>query len=72
MASKLKVVIFLGTTREGRLGPRVAKFVQDHLKSKYDVTLFGERFNTMATVFVLSITVNDLSIYFFFLNFTLN
>ncbi|PVD32220.1 hypothetical protein C0Q70_07652 [Pomacea canaliculata] len=40
MASKLKVVIFLGTTREGRLGPRVAKFVQDHLKSKYDVTLF--------------------------------
>lgn len=44
MASKLKVVIFLGTTREGRLGPRVAKFVQDHLKSKYDVTLFGERF----------------------------
>ncbi|XP_052239499.1 quinone reductase-like isoform X2 [Dreissena polymorpha] len=43
MASKkLKLVIFLGSTREGRLGERVAKFVQNELnkKGKYDVSLF--------------------------------
>jgi hypothetical protein len=41
-ANKLKVVMFLGTVREGRLGPRVAKFVQEQLKSKYDISVFGE------------------------------
>lgn len=39
-ANKLKVVVFLGSVREGRLGARVAQFVQDQIKSKYDVTLF--------------------------------
>ena len=41
-ANKLKVVMFLGTVRENRLGPRVAKFVQAQLQTKYDITLFGE------------------------------
>lgn len=38
--NKLKVVMFLGTVRENRLGLRVAKFVQSQLESKYDITLF--------------------------------
>lgn len=41
-SSKLKIVMFLGTVREGRLGPRVTKFIQAQLQSKYDITLFGE------------------------------
>ena len=41
--NKLKVVMFLGTVRDGRLGPRVAKFVQGQLQTKYNITLFGER-----------------------------
>ena len=43
-ANKLKIVIFLGSTREGRLGERVCKFVMNTLKDKYDLTLFG-RYN---------------------------
>lgn len=40
---KLKVVLFLGSTREGRMGLRVAKFVQGQLESKnFDVELFGK------------------------------
>ncbi|KAK7091433.1 NADH-dependent flavin reductase subunit 1-like [Littorina saxatilis] len=39
-SSKLKIVMFLGTVREGRLGPRVTKFIQAQLQSKYDITLF--------------------------------
>jgi len=44
-ASKLKLVMFLGSTREGRLGDRVAKFVRNTLeqKNKYEITLFGEK-----------------------------
>ncbi|XP_052762765.1 uncharacterized protein LOC128205278 isoform X2 [Mya arenaria] len=40
-AGKLKLVIFLGTTREGRLGERVAKFVRNSLekKGKYEITM---------------------------------
>lgn len=34
--------MFLGTTREGRLGPRVAQFVQHQLKTKYDLMLLGK------------------------------
>ena len=42
-SSSLKVVLFLGTVREGRLGLRVAKFMQKCLTSKgYEVDLFGE------------------------------
>jgi len=43
-AQKLKLVIFLGTTREGRLGERVAKFVRTSLekKNKYEITLLGK------------------------------
>lgn len=42
MASqKLKVILFLGTVREGRLGIRVAKFMQMEMeKAGWDVTLF--------------------------------
>ena len=43
-ADKLKMVMFLGSVREGRLGIRVAKFIQEQLKTKYDITLFGKYF----------------------------
>ncbi|KAL4217900.1 hypothetical protein ACF0H5_022639 [Mactra antiquata] len=38
----LKYIIFLGSTREGRLGERVSKFVSNHLtkKGKYDISVF--------------------------------
>lgn len=40
-ASKLKVVLFLGSTREGRMGLRVAKFIRAQLEAKnYQVELF--------------------------------
>ena len=41
-AQKLKIVIFLGSTREGRLGERVSKFVMNSLQEKYELTLFGK------------------------------
>ena len=34
-APKLKVVLFLGSVREGRLGLRVAKFIQSYLDRAY-------------------------------------
>ncbi|KAK7486026.1 hypothetical protein BaRGS_00022778 [Batillaria attramentaria] len=37
--AKLKIVMFLGSVREGRIGVRVAKFIQSQLASKYDITL---------------------------------
>ena len=41
--SKLKVIVFLGSVREGRLGLRVAKFMQNYLtKTDHEVELFGE------------------------------
>ena len=43
-SQKLKLVIFLGSTREGRLGERVASFVQKQLKDKHEVSLFGKYF----------------------------
>ncbi|KAK0044892.1 uncharacterized protein LOC106064104 [Biomphalaria glabrata] len=40
-AKKLNVVLFLGSTREGRFGLRVAKFVQKQLEARnYQVELF--------------------------------
>lgn len=41
-SSKLKLIIFLGSTREGRLGERVGKFVKTALekKGKYEITMF--------------------------------
>ncbi|CAL1540168.1 unnamed protein product [Lymnaea stagnalis] len=40
-ASKLKVIVFLGSTREGRVGLRVAKFITGQLEAKnYEVELF--------------------------------
>ena len=44
-ASKLKVLMFIGTTREGRLGLRVAKFMERKMKAEpynYDVEVFGK------------------------------
>ena len=41
-ADKLKIVVFLGSTREGRLGERVSKFVMNSLKNQYDLHLFGK------------------------------
>ncbi|KAK7486023.1 hypothetical protein BaRGS_00022775 [Batillaria attramentaria] len=38
-ANKLKIVVLLGSVREGRMGLRVAKFVQSQLMPKYDITL---------------------------------
>lgn len=35
--SKLRLVIFVGSTREGRLGDRVCKFVTKSLNNKYDI-----------------------------------
>ncbi|CAL1540166.1 unnamed protein product [Lymnaea stagnalis] len=41
MAGKLKAILFLGSTREGRLGLRVAKFMQKQLEEKnFNVDLF--------------------------------
>lgn len=41
-ASKLKVIVFLGTVRENRVGLRVAKFMQKQLeKRNYEVEMFG-------------------------------
>ncbi|GFN89463.1 NAD(P)H:quinone oxidoreductase-like protein [Plakobranchus ocellatus] len=40
-ANKLRVVLFLGSTREGRLGLRVAKFMRGQLeKRNYEVDVF--------------------------------
>ena len=40
--SKLKIVIFLGSTREGRLADRVLKFVRNSIGSEHDVIVFGK------------------------------
>ena len=43
MASKLKVVLFLGSVRENRLGERVAKFMKTQLEAaEFDVNVFGK------------------------------
>ncbi|XP_060571604.1 quinone reductase-like isoform X2 [Ruditapes philippinarum] len=39
-SQKLKLIIFLGSTREGRLGERVGKFVKNSLSEKYDIKVF--------------------------------
>jgi NAD(P)H-dependent FMN reductase len=40
---KLKLLIFLGSVREGRMGDRVLKFVQNQIdKNKFDVEIIGE------------------------------
>ncbi|XP_045181307.2 uncharacterized protein LOC123540385 isoform X2 [Mercenaria mercenaria] len=41
-AEKLKLIIFLGSTREGRLGERVGKFVRNTLSKteKYEIKVF--------------------------------
>lgn len=39
----LKVIVFLGTVKENRLGLRVAKFIMNELqKTNHDATLFGK------------------------------
>lgn len=42
MADKLKLLVFLGSAREGRLGDRVKKFVLKHLEAenKYDIKVY--------------------------------
>lgn len=41
-SEKLKVVVFIGSVRENRLGTRVAKFVQKALQKKdFEVDVFG-------------------------------
>ena len=40
--SKLKIVIFIGSTRDGRLADRVLKFVRNFIGSEHDVTVYGE------------------------------
>ena len=41
--SALKVIVFLGTVRENRVGIRVANFILNHLKeTNHDVELFGK------------------------------
>ena len=41
--SKLKVILFLGSVREGRLGLRVARFMQNYLENTgHEVDLFGK------------------------------
>lgn len=43
MSKALKFVVFLGTTREGRLGERAARFILDRIQCRgHDVELFGE------------------------------
>ena len=40
--SKLKFVLFVGSTREGRLADRVTKFVRNNIGSEHEVTVFGK------------------------------
>ena len=40
-SQRMKLIIFLGSTREGRLGERVGKFVMNSLREKYEIKLFG-------------------------------
>lgn len=40
----LKVVMLIGTVREGRMGLRVARFMERKLKeSKHEVTIIGKQ-----------------------------
>ena len=43
MADKLKVIIFMGSMREGRLCERVTKYIQNGLDKRgcYEVEVFG-------------------------------
>ena len=46
--SALKVLVFLGTVRENRVGIRVANFILNHLKeTNHDVELFGKGSSTL-------------------------
>lgn len=63
---KLKLVVFLGSNREGRLGSRVKSFVLDHLqaKKKYDIVVYGmymqsRRWNSFLYNFLLSAFPNS-------------
>ena len=43
MSKPLKIVLFLGTCREGRLGLRVAKFMINEVKKRgHEVEFFGK------------------------------
>ena len=54
--SGLKVIVFLGTVRENRVGIRVANFILNHLKeTSHDVELFGKDSSTL--------TENDITIF---------
>ena len=43
-ASKLKVVLFLGSVRKNRFADRVAMFVKTQLNGRYDLSLLGNVF----------------------------
>ena len=40
--SKLKIVLFVGSTREGRLADRVLKFVRNFIGTNHEVIVFGK------------------------------
>ena len=40
--SKLKIVLFVGSTREGRLADRVLNFVKTYIGTGHDVVVFGK------------------------------
>ena len=39
---KLKIILFVGSTREGRLADRVLKFVKSYIGAAHDVVVFGK------------------------------
>ena len=52
VGSKLKVVMFLPSVREGRMATRVSAFIQSQLKEKYDIVVFGKIILVSLLVFV--------------------
>ena len=52
--SKLKFVLFVGSTREGRLADRVTKFVRNNIGSEHQVTVFGKYETTYYITIILS------------------
>ena len=56
--SRLNYVLFLGSVREGRLGLRVAKFMQSYLeKSGHNVELFGKCFWIYLHIYISAMIV---------------
>ena len=42
IARRLKIGVLLGSTREGRLNDRVAKFVIDAIQKDHEAVIFGK------------------------------